>query len=136
MRRRAPGSARLPGRGADEHLDNQYWHCTCGPAIRHRSKSLAFVLVRPGFYGEPFTPSIDGVSIAASALKVRVAAPPEDGRANEEVCRLLALALSVSRRAVTVSAGHTSRTKTVEIASDDTAAADAAISRLLLLPQP
>ncbi|MCL4292144.1 MAG: DUF167 domain-containing protein [Acidimicrobiia bacterium] len=79
-------------------------------------------------------PGIAGVH--GDALKVRVAAPPEDGRANEEVCRLLALALSVSRRAVTVSAGHTSRTKTVEIASDDTAAADAAISRLLLLPQP
>ncbi len=76
-----------------------------------------------------FTPSIDGVSIAASALKVRVAAPPEDGRANEEVCRLLARALRVHRRAVVVSAGHTSRAKTVEVGCPDaaTAAARAAL---------
>jgi uncharacterized protein (TIGR00251 family) len=49
------------------------------------------------------------------ALKVRVAAPPEDGRANDEVCRLLARALGVPRRSVRVTSGRTSRTKTVEV---------------------
>lgn len=78
-------------------------------------------------------PGVAGVH--GDALKVRVAAPPEDGRANDEVCRLLALALSVSRRALAVSAGHTSRTKTVEIACADTTAAeaDAAVQRLATL---
>lgn len=63
------------------------------------------------------------------ALKIRVAAPPEDGRANDEVGRLLARELRVHRRAVVVSAGHISRAKTVEVGCPDaaTAAARAAL---------
>lgn len=49
------------------------------------------------------------------ALKVRVTAPPEGGRANDEVIRLLADALGVSRSAVEIVAGHTSRRKRVRI---------------------
>lgn len=49
------------------------------------------------------------------ALKVRVTAPPEGGRANEEVVRILADALGVPRSAVEIVAGHTSRRKRVRI---------------------
>ena len=45
--------------------------------------------------------------------KVRVAAPPEDGRANEAVLRLLADALSMPRASVTLVSGHTGRDKIV-----------------------
>lgn len=45
--------------------------------------------------------------------KVRVAAPPEDGRANEAVLRLLAEALSVPRRSLTLVSGHAGRDKIV-----------------------
>jgi len=79
-------------------------------------------------------PGVAGVH--GDALRVRVAAPPEGGRANEEVVHLLARDLHVPRRTVAVTSGHSSRMKTVEIACVDTTAADAAISRLLLLPQP
>jgi len=47
--------------------------------------------------------------------KVRVAAPPEDGRANEAVLRLLAAQLGLPRRAVTIVSGHTAREKVVEL---------------------
>ena len=47
------------------------------------------------------------------AWKVRVTAPPEDGRANEAVLRLLAVALSMPRTSVTLVSGHTGRDKIV-----------------------
>jgi uncharacterized protein (TIGR00251 family) len=48
--------------------------------------------------------------------KVRVAAPPEDGRANAAVVALLADTLAVPRRSVAVVSGHGSRDKLVEVA--------------------
>jgi uncharacterized protein (TIGR00251 family) len=47
------------------------------------------------------------------AWKVRVSEPPEDGRANEAVLRLLARTLDVPRRDLEVVSGHTSREKIV-----------------------
>lgn len=49
------------------------------------------------------------------SLKVRISAPPVDGAANEEVVRLLAKSLKVSRSAVSITAGHISRTKRIRI---------------------
>jgi uncharacterized protein (TIGR00251 family) len=48
--------------------------------------------------------------------KVRVAAPPEDGRANDAVIRLLAETLAVPRAAVSLVSGHGARDKIVELA--------------------
>ena len=50
------------------------------------------------------------------ALKVKVAAPAADNRANEELIAFLARALGVPRSAVTLRHGATSRRKVVEIA--------------------
>jgi uncharacterized protein len=47
------------------------------------------------------------------ALRVRIAAAPVDGAANESLIRLLALAFKVSRSAVQITAGHTSKLKQV-----------------------
>ncbi len=49
------------------------------------------------------------------AVKVRLAAPPVDGAANEELVRFVAEALGVARSAVRVAAGAASRRKTVEV---------------------
>jgi uncharacterized protein len=51
------------------------------------------------------------------ALKVRLAAPPVDGRANAALIRLLAGRLNVPKSAVRIVAGEKSRTKRVEISS-------------------
>src|SRR6476660_7313034 len=48
--------------------------------------------------------------------KVRVAAPPEGGRANDAVVNLLADALDLSRRDVAIVAGHGGRDKVVRLA--------------------
>ncbi len=48
-------------------------------------------------------------------LKVKVAAPPEDGKANAAVCALLAEALGVSPKAVTIVAGHTNPEKSARV---------------------
>jgi uncharacterized protein (TIGR00251 family) len=49
------------------------------------------------------------------ALRVRVAAPPVDGAANEELARLLSAAFDVPRSAVEILAGHGSKSKTVRM---------------------
>src|SRR5436190_18465647 len=49
------------------------------------------------------------------AWKVRVTPPPEHGRANEAVLRLLATALAVPREAVSLVSGHSGRDKIVEL---------------------
>lgn len=49
------------------------------------------------------------------ALRIRIAAPPVDGAANEELIRVLAKALKVSRSAVRIVSGQSGRTKQVSI---------------------
>ena len=49
------------------------------------------------------------------ALKVAVSAPPEGGKANDALVRLLAKALGVSRSAVRLVGGRASRDKLIEV---------------------
>jgi len=56
-----------------------------------------------------------------AAWKVRVAAAPEDGRANAAVVRLLADTLGLAVRDVEIVSGHGSRDKTVALAGIDPA---------------
>ena len=53
------------------------------------------------------------------AWKVRVAAPPAGGRANEAVVRLVAETLSLPRDAVTLVSGHGARDKIIQLAGLD-----------------
>ena len=48
--------------------------------------------------------------------KIRVAAPPEDGRANDALVRLLAKTLDVPRRDVEIVSGYGARDKVVALA--------------------
>ena len=50
-----------------------------------------------------------------AAWKIRVAAAPTDGKANDAVVRLLADTLGVPARAVEIVSGHGSRDKTVAL---------------------
>ncbi|MFC0279516.1 DUF167 domain-containing protein [Falsigemmobacter intermedius] len=53
----------------------------------------------------------DAIEETADGLKVRVSAPPEDGRANDAVRRLLAKAMGVAQTRLTLVRGATSREK-------------------------
>jgi len=57
----------------------------------------------------------EAAGIAAGRLRVRVAAPPVEGAANQELVRFLARTLGVPKSAVTVTAGAAGRRKTVMV---------------------
>jgi hypothetical protein len=57
------------------------------------------------------------------ALKIRIAAPPVEGAANQELIRFLAAQLGVSRNAITITSGASSRRKTVIVSGLETTTA-------------
>jgi hypothetical protein len=57
------------------------------------------------------------------AIKIRIAAPPVDGAANDELIRFLSERLHVPRRTITIAAGQTGKRKTVLIDGLDSARA-------------
>ena len=71
---------------------------------------------RPGILGQ--VPDMAGLR-----LKIAVAEPPEDGRANRAVCATLAGALAVPASDVSVLHGAGSRQKTLHVAGDAAALA-------------
>ena len=65
--------------------------------------------------------AIDGIELLAdgrSVLKVRVRAAPSEGEANDALIRLIAKAVGVPPRDVTLTAGATARIKRLTIAGD------------------
>jgi len=52
------------------------------------------------------------------ALKIKLTAPPVDGEANKMCIKFLAKLLSVSKSAVEIVSGQTSRNKTIKITAD------------------
>jgi uncharacterized protein (TIGR00251 family) len=65
--------------------------------------------------------AIDGWSEDSAGrrlLKARVAAPPEDGKANRALVALLADALDVRKSDIAIVSGETSRLKVIEISGD------------------
>lgn len=68
--------------------------------------------------------AIDGIetlSDGKAALKARVRAVPEDGKANDALITLIAKTFGVSASHVTIQAGATSRIKTLKITGEATA---------------
>ena len=55
------------------------------------------------------------------AVKIRIAAAPVDGAANDELIRFLAERLRISRTVIEITAGHTSRRKNITITGMETA---------------
>ncbi len=56
------------------------------------------------------------VGVQGEALKVRLAAPPVEGRANEALVTFLAEVLGLRPRQVRVLSGHTGREKVIAVA--------------------
>lgn len=59
-----------------------------------------------------------GISTAADGMRevrVRVTAPPDNGKANKAVCKLLASSLGIAKSCVTIKRGETSHHKLLQI---------------------
>lgn len=68
--------------------------------------------------------AIDGIEVLSDGrcvLKARVRAPASEGEANAELIRLIARALGVAPRSVTLAAGATARIKRLTIAGEGAA---------------
>ena len=65
------------------------------------------------------------------AILVRVAAPPVDGAANQALIELLAKALAIPKRNISIVAGERSRDKRVSIAGISDAELSARVSDIL-----
>jgi uncharacterized protein (TIGR00251 family) len=72
---------------------------------------------------QPRARSTEIVGIQDDTIRVRLAAPPVDGKANEALVGFLAERLQVSRSAVTLLTGQTARFKAVDVAGLDQATA-------------
>ncbi len=68
-------------------------------------------------YAQPGAKRTEISGLHGDALKVRVAAPPAEGRANDELVAFLAAALGVPKKSVAVVKGARSRRKKVSIAA-------------------
>lgn len=64
---------------------------------------------------QPGARKTEVAGLHGEVLKIRLAAPPVDGKANEALLRFLAERLDLPRSAVTLKSGQTSRHKVVEI---------------------
>ena len=64
---------------------------------------------------QPKASRTEYVGIYGNALKIRVAAPPVDGAANDELVRFLAERCAVPPRSISIHAGAKSRSKRVII---------------------
>jgi uncharacterized protein len=65
--------------------------------------------------------AVDGIEHLAdgrAVVKVRVAAPPSEGEANDALIRLIAKAVGIAPRDVTLAAGATARVKRLVLAGD------------------
>lgn len=81
---------------------------------------------------QPGAKKTEIVGLHGEALKIRLAAPPVDGKANDVLLGFLAATLGVARSQLTLVSGQAGRAKRVRIAARDaTMNADSVASRLL-----
>ena len=81
---------------------------------REEGEGAAHALVLT-LHVQPGARRTEVAGVHGDALKVRLAAPPVEGKANLALLRFLAEAFGVPPRAVTLVRGETSRQKTVRI---------------------
>jgi uncharacterized protein (TIGR00251 family) len=73
----------------------------------------------------------DGIAgLHEGRLKIRISAPPVDGKANERLTEVIASAFGVSKTSVEIIKGHTSRLKTIRISGVTMEDYDTLVSKL------
>lgn len=71
---------------------------------------------------QPGAKKTEFVGLHGEALKIRLAAPPVDGKANEALIKFIAETLKLPKSAVNLKSGQTSRRKVLEISGTTVAA--------------
>ncbi len=66
-------------------------------------------------YVQPRASRAEITGLHGDALRVRLTAPPVDGRANEALVALLATQLGTPKSRISIVSGATGRTKTIEV---------------------
>jgi uncharacterized protein (TIGR00251 family) len=64
----------------------------------------------------PRSSKCEMAGLQGDALKIRITAPPVEGRANEACIRFLASLFNVNKNRIAIEAGHKSKNKQVSIA--------------------
>lgn len=96
------------------------------PELREVSGgTLLFVRAQPGARRTEFAGRHD------DQVKIRIAAPPTDDRANEALVAFLARSFDLRRSQVSIRSGSTSRRKRVKLDGIDAATASRVLDRLL-----
>ena len=70
---------------------------------------------------QPGAKKTEFAGLHGDALKIRLAAPPVDGKANEALIKFMAERLDLAKSAVTLKSGQTSRRKVLEVEGADAA---------------
>lgn len=83
-----------------------------GPVRHHADGAVVAVRAVPGASRAAV------VGLHGDELRIRVCSPPVDGRANDELCVVLADTLGLKARDVRVVAGHTARSKQLLVVLD------------------
>jgi uncharacterized protein (TIGR00251 family) len=79
---------------------------------------------------QPGAKKTEFAGLHGDALKIRLAAPPVDGKANEALVRFLADTLDLPKSAVTLKSGQTSRRKVLEVRMTNANGMDARLDAL------
>jgi uncharacterized protein (TIGR00251 family) len=71
---------------------------------------------------QPGAKKTEFAGLHGDALKIRLAAPPVDGKANEALVKFVAETLKLPKSAVNLKSGQTSRRKVLEVQGADASA--------------
>jgi uncharacterized protein (TIGR00251 family) len=94
------------------------------PRVHAESKMSDFAqkdangFLRLSLHVQPGARKTELAGLHAGALKVRIAAAPEDGAANKALCEFLASFFGIAKTSVSILQGQSSRKKTILIQAD------------------
>lgn len=109
-----------------DFLDRRF--CCCGYCLNLKSVGVKILFrVSPNAKSTSVTGMEDN-----GTIRLRLAAPPNDGKANAELVRWLAETLGVKSRQVEILSGHASRSKIVAV----TGLEKAEVLRMILPEKP
>ena len=85
------------------------------PTTTQRNPALSSKPISIWIHAQPRAGKSEVICKHGDAVKVRLKAPPVDGKANEELVRMLAKAIGIPKAAIQITHGETGRRKRVTL---------------------